>query len=111
MRKYVAILLCVLGIAGISLDAMARGAGGGGGMGLGGGFSGSAGRSMVNSPSASSHALPNANAPWTGSQERGLDRSRERMSDEGISHQKATSHPLRRNQETVTHARRDGLVR
>lgn len=43
-------------------------------------------------PHASTQAAANANAPWTGTQERGLDRAAERMSEEGTAHQKATQH-------------------
>ena len=98
MRKSLALFLCVIGIAAVSADAMARGGGGGGGgfggggAGFGGGASmGAAGRDMGSSPRASTQGMANSNAPWTSDQEKGLDRAQERMNQQGLDHQKATS--------------------
>lgn len=84
MKKSIALVLLTAVVVGISAQALARGPGGmGGGMGGGGPHSPS-------SPPMPSQATTNSNAPWTGTQEKGLDRAQERMSDQGLEHEKAT---------------------
>lgn len=75
-----ALVLIVVGIAGLSVHAFGRGPGGMGG----GGAHGPAYQSMP------SQATTNSNAPWTGNQEKGLDRAQDRMSDQGLANEKAT---------------------
>lgn len=86
MRKTIAIALFAAGAAALSMHALAKGPGGGGG-----GAHGPA------SQAAPSQAPANANAPWTGTQEKGLDQAQERRSTEGNSHEKATSNQERRD--------------
>lgn len=100
MKRSLAILLCAIGAVTFSLDAASRGPGGGGG-GFGssaGSFSGGAGRGVSNAPPADVRGYSNSNAPFTGDENKGLDRAQERMSDEGLSHEKATANQNRRKE-------------
>lgn len=98
MRRNLAIILCTIGLIGFGADAMARGPGGGAGIGGAG-----MGRDTSANPPVSTQGAANANAPWTGNQEQGLDRAQQRMSDEGLSHEKATANQDRRVPKTPSH--------
>jgi len=92
MRSKIALAVFVASIVGISSHVFARGPGGMGGGGMGGGGShGPANQSMP------SQATSNSNAPWTGTQKKGLDRAQERMSEQGLQNEKATQYQDRRD--------------
>lgn len=96
MRKPINALLCVAIIAGVSLNAAARGFGGGSGF----------GGHQVTGPSLSSQAFENSNGRFAADRDTGLSRAEDRMSAEGLKHQKgiaaqATRHhraPIRSEQ-------------
>lgn len=88
MRKTLALIVFATGIASLSAHVFAKGPGGM----SGGGTHGPVYQSMP------SQATSNANAPWTGTQEKGLERAQERMSDQGLLNEKATQNQDRREQ-------------
>lgn len=92
MRKAIASVLIATGATVLFTHAFARGPGGMGGAGMGG--SGSYGPSNQSMPT---QATTNSNGPWTGTQEKGLDRAQERMSDQGSSNEKAIEKQDRRD--------------
>ena len=89
MRKSFAIFACAACAGAFSFGAMARGPGGAGGSGFSHG-------SAVG-PS-SNHALQNSNGRFSTDRETGLDRARERMSEQGLEHEKATDAQKKRSQ-------------
>jgi hypothetical protein len=85
------------GPAGAAAGAqVGAGASGGAGIGSGGANAGGAASAgvgagaQVNTPNASVRAQENANGRFTEDRQFGLDRARERMSDQGLEHQNAT---------------------
>ena len=84
MRKSMLVLLSAAIISALSFNALARGGGGGGGG--GGGFNhGSAQDNAQNSQS-----VDNSNGRFAQDRDTGLERAEDRMSDQGLSNEKAT---------------------
>ena len=81
MRRPISLLLCGVFAAAFSLGAAARGPGGG---------PGSHGASAPGGPPASSQASENSNGRFAQDRDKGLDRAEDRMSEQGLKHEKAT---------------------
>lgn len=119
--KKVGLLLCSGVFALVSLTATARGPGGGGGgpggswgggataTGGGSGSHGGTSRQSPAGPADSSRADENANGKFATDQKRGLDRAQERMSEEGLQHQRATDN-VDRSAGTSSKRAEDALI-
>ncbi len=83
MKKTVSLLLCGACIAARGLNAEARGGGGGG-------FGGGSGFGHPSGPGSNSAASDNANGKFSQDRDSGLDRAEDRMSSEGLAHEKAS---------------------
>lgn len=83
MRKPILVLMCTVSIAALGLNAEARGGSGGG---FGGGFS----HGTPTGPSSPSRSIDNSNGRFALDRDRGLERAEDRMSDEGLAHEKAS---------------------
>lgn len=94
MRKPILVLLCAAVIGALSLNAAARGPGSGGG--FGGGFS----HGTPSGSSPSSGASENSNGRLAQDRDKGLDRAEDRMSEEGLKHEKATDAHKKTRQST-----------
>jgi hypothetical protein len=82
MRKLISVLLCGAFATAFSLSAAAGGPGGG--------APGGRGASAPGGPPAGSQALQNSNGRFAKDRDKGLDRAEDRMSAQGLKHQKAT---------------------
>ncbi len=82
MRKSIQLLLCTAAAAAFSASAAARGPGEVGGTGFDHGTAGG--------PPASSGASQNSNGRFAQDRDTGLDRAEDRMSQQGLQHEKAT---------------------
>ena len=78
MRKH--LLICGIALACLSLNVLARGGGGGPGHGAPSGPS-------------NQNATNNSNGRFAPNQQKGLDRAQDRMSQQGLQHQQATTVP------------------
>ena len=90
MRKSTSIVMCTMIAMAFSASALAaRGGGNGGGMGggMGGGYS----HGSPVGPSANSQALENSNGRFAQDRDQGLSRAEDRMSTQGLEHEKAAS--------------------
>ncbi len=93
MRKSLLVLIGAALATSLSLTAVARGPGGGG-MGLGAGVGGSLDRAGA---ALSGSAAANSNGRVSQDRDKGLDRAQDRMSQEGLQHEKATDVQKKRN--------------
>ncbi len=82
MRKLISVLLCGAFATAFSLSAAAGGPGGG--------ASGGHGASAPSGPPAGSQAGDNSNGRFAQDRDKGLDRAEDRMSEQGLKHEKAT---------------------
>ncbi len=98
MRKTLWIVASAAFAVALSFAADARGPGGGGfGGGMGGGFGGF-GQSAPHGPSAGSSAFENSNGRLSQDRDRGLERAEDRMSQQGLEHEKATDAQKKKKQ-------------
>ena len=94
MRKPIKALLCVAIISGVSFNAAARGFGGGSGF----------GGHQAAGPSLSSRAFENSNGRFAADRDTGLARAEDRMSGEGLKHQKGIAAQATRPHRASTHS-------
>jgi hypothetical protein len=89
MRKATSLFLCAALAVAFSGVASARGGGGGGG-GMGGGMGGGFSHGSPVGSSSNSQSLENSNGRFAQDRDQGLDRAEDRMSTQGLEHEKAS---------------------